>query len=52
MMKNKEIFNLDTEDYIFNYLQNESSLKNQMYYGELNEFKKKLHNIKWEELYS
>ena len=51
-MKIKELFNLDTEDYIFNYLQNESSLKNQMYYGELNEFKKQLHNIEWEKLYS
>ena len=52
MIKNKEVFNLDTEDYVFNYLQNESSLKNQMYYGELDEFKKQLHNIEWEELYN
>ena len=50
MIKNKEVFNLDTEDYVFNYLQNESSLKNQMYYGELDKFKTQLHNIEWEEL--
>ena len=42
--------NLQTEDYINGYLQIESQLKDKMYFGEMNSFKKQLQNIEWDQL--
>jgi hypothetical protein len=39
-----------TEDFIFGYLQYESDLKNDLYYGEIESFKKTLNNIDWNSL--
>ena len=44
------ISNLQTEDYINGYLQIESQLKDKMYFGEMNLFKKQLQNIEWDQL--
>jgi len=39
-----------TEDFIFGYLQYESDLKNDLYYGDIEPFKKTLNNIDWNSL--
>ena len=44
------ISNLQTEDYINEYLQLESQLKDKMYFGEMSSFKKQLQNIEWNNL--
>ena len=44
------ISNLQTEDYINEYLQIESQLKDKMYFGEMHSFKKQLQNIEWKNL--
>ena len=42
--------NLRTEDYIDGYLQIESQLKDKMYFGEIDNFRKQLQNIEWNNL--
>jgi len=50
MTNTTTISNLQTEDYINGYLQIESQLKDKMYFGEMNSFKKQLQNIEWDQL--
>lgn len=42
--------NQSIEEYIGGYLQYESSLKENLYYGEIDSFKKSLQNIEWNNL--
>jgi hypothetical protein len=47
MIKLKNTANQLTEDYVFEYLKYNSDLKNDLYYGEIEPFKKTLNNIEW-----
>lgn len=42
--------NLRIEDYIDGYLQIESQLIDKMYFGEMDNFRKQLQNIEWNNL--
>ena len=42
--------NQSIEEYIGGYLQYDSTLKENLYYGEIDSFKKSLQNIEWNNL--